>query len=152
MVGSTSWTAFGYVKPCPLRGTAPETTQINGGYQICKHCMLSTQLRCSSAWALAFIQSHKLEQFTPTQKPHGHYNEGEGLCTFEPCCKKGQPLSCTPHVYVLAQGAHRKTVEFFPKICSTYLVIFIPLDHFLRDLSFFKWRCINTSLAQKIAN
>ena len=58
------------------------TTQFNGNYQVCHHCMLtqSTQVGCSCAWALAFTQTHKLVQFMPTQNPHKHYDEGEGLC------------------------------------------------------------------------
>ena len=57
------------------------TTQFNG---VCNHCMLtqSTQLVCSCAWAVASIQSHKLAQFMPTQKPHKRYIEARG-CTLQ---------------------------------------------------------------------
>ena len=75
----------------------------------------------------------------PMQKPYKCCNGGEKLRPFEPCRKRGTPPSCTPHVYVLAQGARWKIVDFFPKVCSTYLVIFTHLDLFLRELFFFKW-------------
>ena len=51
----------------------------------------------------------------PTQKPHKRYNGGEKLCPFEPSREEGIPPSCTPHVYILAQGACRKSVDFFPQ-------------------------------------
>ena len=98
-----------YRTPPPQSGW---TTQFNGVYQVCKHCMLtqSTQLGCSCAWALASTQTHKLVQSMPMQKPYNWYNEGAGLRPFKPC----------------------------PKVSSTYLVIFTPLDLFLRELSFFQ--------------
>ena len=73
----------------------------------------STHLGCSCAWVLAFIQSHKLVQFTPMQKPHKHYNESRRLRPFELCREERTPL-CT-HVYVLAHRMHQKPVDFFPK-------------------------------------
>ena len=110
-----------------------------GVYQVCKHCMLtqSAQPGCSCVWALASTQTRRLVQSMPTQKPYKRYDEGEGLHPFEPCCKGDTPL-VHPRVYVLAQRAHRKSVDFFPKVCSTYLVIFTHLDLFLRELCFFK--------------
>ena len=78
----------------------------------------------------------KLVQFMPTQKPHKHYNEGEELCSFKPCRERGAPPSCTLHVYVLAQGACQKPVDFFPKVCSMYLVIFTLLNRFPRAVIF----------------
>ena len=115
------------------------TCQFSGVYQVCHHCMLtqSTQLGCSCAWVLAFTQTHKLVQFMLIQKPHKHYNEGKGLCPFEPCCEEGTSPSCTPRLHILAQG-HTENPWIFPKICYTYLVIFTHLDHSLRKLSFFK--------------
>ena len=82
------------------------------------------------------------------QKPHKHYDEGEELCRFEPCHKEGHPL-----VHVLAQEARRKTMDFFPKICSTYLVIFTPWTVFWESCHFSsEWNhlwFINASLALK---
>ena len=49
------------------------------------------------------------------------------------------PLLCTLCLYVLVPRACRNFMDFFSQICFTYLVIFTPLDHFLRELSFFKW-------------
>ena len=74
----------------------------------------STQLGCSCVWALASTQTHKLVQSTPTQKLYKHYDEGEGLCPFELRHEGGHPL-VHPRVYVFAQRARRKTVEFFPQ-------------------------------------
>ena len=50
-------------------------------------------------------------------------DEGEGLRPFEPCQESGTTSLMHPYVYVLAQGVHQKTADFFPKICSMYLVI-----------------------------
>ena len=47
------------------------------------------------------------------------YDEGEGCAPSNPAAT----LLMHPRVYVLAQGACRKP-QIFPKICSTYLVIF----------------------------
>ena len=79
-------------------------------------CMLtqSTQLGCSCAWVLAFTQMHKLVQFMLMQKPHKCYNEGWGLCPFEPCHEEETPPSSwTPHLYILAQKVRRNSGDFF---------------------------------------
>ena len=72
------------------------TTQFNGVYKVCKHCMLtqSIQLGCSCAWAST--QTHKLVQSMPMQKPYKCYNEGKRLHSFEPCREKGHPLMHPP--------------------------------------------------------
>ena len=158
MVGSTQWTTCSYAKPRPLRGTAPHfgwTTQFNGVYQVCNHCMLtqSTQLGCSCTWALAFIQSHKLVQLMLTRKLHKHYDEDKELRPFEPC-HEGWTLLVHPHVYILAQGARRKPVDFLPKSAlriwwfSHFWTVFRESCHFSS-----KWNHLwhqNASLALKM--
>ena len=63
--------------------------------------------------------------------------KARGCTPSNPATKQVSP-SCIPCLYILAQRVHQNSVNFFPEICSTYLVIFTPLDHFLRELSFFK--------------
>ena len=60
------------------------------------------------------ISFHKLVRSTPTQKPYKHYNEGEGLCPFEPCHEGGHPLMHLPCVRFIAGGALKKC-GFFPQ-------------------------------------
>ena len=116
MIGSTWWTTFCLAKPCTLGGTAPQpgwTTQFNGVYKVCKHCMLtqSMQLGCSCAWAST--QTHKLVQSMPMQKPYKRYDEGEGLRPFEPCREGGTPPSCTPPCVRFSAGGAPKKCGFF---------------------------------------
>ena len=66
--------------------------------------------------------------YAHTEAIHALQCEGKRQHPFEPCREEGHPL-VHPHVYILAQGACQKTVDFFLKICSTYLVIFTHLDH-----------------------
>ena len=107
---------------------------LNGVYQICNYCMLTqcTQLECNCAWGLTFNQSYKLVQFMPMQKPHKCCNEGKGLRPFKPCHVGRHPL-VHPCVYALMQGRAENS-WIFSKICSMYLVIFTPLDHFYEDV------------------
>ena len=102
---------YNYVRPWPTPpGELPLVTQIhaapplnlaeppnfNGVYQVCKHCMLtqSTQVGCSCAWALAFIQSHKLVQLCPRRS---HTTLPRERC----------PPSCTP----ICTCLHRECTE-----------------------------------------
>ena len=148
MVGSTQWTAFGYAKPRPLRAPPPHsgwTTQFNGVYQVCTHCVLtqSTQLGCSRAWALASTQSHKLAQFMPVQKPYKCCNEGRGWTL---------PLRGTPRVYILAQGRAETPWIFFSK-SALRIWWFHTFGSFSESCSFScKWNrlcCKNASIALK---
>ena len=68
---------------------------------------------------------------------HQGYDEGEGPALSNPAARGDTPLVHPPRVYLLAQGACQ-SVDFFPKVCPTYLVIFTCLDLFLRELCFFK--------------
>ena len=69
----------------------------------------------------------------PMQKPYKHYNEGEGLCPFEPCRKGGHPVVHPPVCTFWRRGHAEKAWIFSPKVCSTYLVIFTHLDLFLGE-------------------
>ena len=68
---------------------------------------------------------------------------GQGAVLLRTLPRGGTPF-VHPCVYVLAQGARRKTVDFFPKVYSTYQVIFTHLDLFLREYCPFssKWNCL----------
>ena len=145
MIGSTQRTAYPLAKPRPLGGTAPQsgwTTQFIGVYQVCKHCMLtqSTQLGCSCAWVLAATQTHKLVLSMSMQKPcrsHTSTTMRAGAVPLRtlPRARGEHPLVHPPCVRFGTGGAP-KSLDFFPKVCSTYLVIFTRLDLFLRELCF----------------
>ena len=79
----------------------PAHTKYRAGVHLCMHGCLQSWGVAVRAWVLAFIQSHKLAQFMPMQKPYKCYGEGKGLHSFQPCCEGGHP----PCVCFSAGGA-----------------------------------------------
>ena len=85
---------------------------------------------------VGFHPNSQIDAFTRPCRSHTSATMGAGALPLRTLLWGWDTPSYTP-MYILAQGACRKT-DFFPKVCSTYLVIFTHLDLFLRELSFFK--------------
>ena len=83
--------------------------------------MQSTQLGYNCAWALASAQTQIGAVYAHAEAIQVQH-WGRGAAPLNPAARRGHP-SCTPHVYILVQGARRKTVDFFPQS-----LLYVPGD------------------------
>ena len=119
-------------------GTPPPqtgwTTQFKEVYQVWSHKVHSWGAAVHGRWL-----SPKLTNWCSLRPCRSHTStmmRARGSAPSNPAAR-GTPPRAPPCVHFNAGGTP-KNRGFFPKVCSTYLVIFTHLDHFLRELSFFK--------------
>ena len=88
----------------------------------------------------------------PPLHAHTKYTAGMQLCVgvgFHPNSQIGAVYAHAEATHV--QALHYNETGFFSKICSTCLVIFTHLDHFLRELPFFDLQSVRRLLIRQLA-
>ena len=144
MIGSTRWTAFCLAKPRPLGGTAPSIwlnhpiywglpglqalhahLKYTAGVQLC----MGVSFHPNSQIGAVYVHAEAIQVL----------RWGRGAAPLRTLPQGGDTPLVHPRVYVLAQGACRKSVDFFSQSLLYVFGNFHTFGPFPERIVLFKW-------------
>ena len=119
MISSTQWTAFRLAKPRPLGGNAPSIWLnhliywgIPGLQALHAHTKYTTGVQLCVG--VSFHPNSQIGGLCPCRSHTSTVIRARGTTPSNPATRGDTP-SWTHRVYILAQGWHQKSVNFFPQ-------------------------------------